>query len=101
MSGRPSQDASAVLKGAPLAPLRFLHAHSCLVASSFIEGMGPDKLSSDYWTTWVSGPSICAKRPRRRVSDRGPSPNRLQRTGERYVGRAMVEPTPAWSKFAP
>src|SRR5205823_3226080 len=28
--GRPSQGASAVLKGAPLAPLRFLHAHSCL-----------------------------------------------------------------------
>jgi hypothetical protein len=22
-------------------------------------------------------------------------------TGERYVGRAMTEPTPAWSKFAP
>src|SRR5262249_24164346 len=38
MSGRPSQGGSAVLKGAPLAPLRFLHAHSCLVASSCIEG---------------------------------------------------------------
>src|SRR5262249_46298099 len=38
MRGRPSQGASAVLKGAPLAPLRFLHAHSCLVASSCIEG---------------------------------------------------------------
>jgi hypothetical protein len=37
MSGQPSQGASAVLKGAPLAPLRFLHAHSCLVASSCIE----------------------------------------------------------------
>src|SRR5262249_3433299 len=31
--GRPSQGESAVLKGAPLAPLRFLHAHSSLVAS--------------------------------------------------------------------
>ena len=31
MRGRPSQGAPAVLKGAPLAPLRFLHAHSCLV----------------------------------------------------------------------
>src|SRR5262249_51965872 len=31
MSARPSQGASAALKGAPLAPLRFLHAHSCLV----------------------------------------------------------------------
>src|SRR5262249_39885586 len=40
MSGRPSQGASAVLKGAPLATLRFLHAHSCLVASSCIEGGG-------------------------------------------------------------
>ena len=47
MSGRPSQAASAVLKGAPLAPLRFLHAHSCLVASNCIEGSGPDKLSSE------------------------------------------------------
>src|SRR5215831_20351810 len=54
MSGRPSQGASAVLKGAPLAPLRFLDAHSCLVASSCIEGSGPDQLSSDYWTTWVT-----------------------------------------------
>src|SRR5262249_31809737 len=34
--------------------LRFLHAHSCLVASSCIEGSGPDQLSSDYWTTWVT-----------------------------------------------
>src|SRR5215831_623874 len=37
MSGQPSQGASAVLKGAPLAPLRFLHAHPCLVESSCIE----------------------------------------------------------------
>src|SRR5262249_56802126 len=52
--GRPSQGASAVLKGAPLAPWLFLHAHSCLVASNCIEGSGPDQLSSDYWTTWVT-----------------------------------------------
>ena len=32
MRGRPSQGASAVLKGALLAPLQFLHAQSCLVA---------------------------------------------------------------------
>src|SRR6516162_6344692 len=54
MRGRPSQGASAVLKGAPLAPLRFLHAHSCLVASSCIEGSGPDQLSSDYCIQWLS-----------------------------------------------
>src|SRR5215467_5789418 len=41
MSGRPSQGASAVLKGAPLAPWRFLHANSCLVASNCIEGVVP------------------------------------------------------------
>src|SRR5215831_9383421 len=41
MSGQPEQGASAVLKGAPLAPLRFLHAYSCLVASSCIEGEWP------------------------------------------------------------
>src|SRR5262249_20797308 len=41
MSGRPSQGASAVLKGAPLAPWRFLHAHSCLVASNCIERVVP------------------------------------------------------------
>ena len=38
--GRPSLGASAVLKGASLAPLRFLHAHSCLVASNRIKGSG-------------------------------------------------------------
>src|SRR5262245_18032470 len=54
MRGRPSQGASAVLKGAPLAPLRFLHAHSWLVASSCIEGCGLDQLSIDYCTTWVT-----------------------------------------------
>src|SRR5262249_1287622 len=37
--GRPSQGASAVLKGAPLAPLRFLHAHSCLVACAVQEAI--------------------------------------------------------------
>src|SRR5262245_45851868 len=47
MSGRPSQGASAVLKGAPLAPLRFLHAHSCLVASSCIRERPHDRHAAD------------------------------------------------------
>ena len=39
----PAQGASSVLKRAPLVPLRFLHARSCLVASNCIEGSGPDQ----------------------------------------------------------
>src|SRR5262249_42707674 len=49
MSDRPSQGAYAVLKGAPSAPLRFLHAHSWLVASSCIEGSRDELAPPHVW----------------------------------------------------
>src|SRR5262245_32614835 len=47
MSARPSQDASAVLKGAPLAPLRFLHAIHVSLHPNCIEGSGPLRATTE------------------------------------------------------